>query len=146
MLVQYRPVAFKLNWRNTMKKLFSYLGSLRTGKTALWCYLIWYGVMVTFHFDSRPSLWINSLGISVVIGTALILSVLPPAGIGAMAKWAVARLFMMPFCVSSFAALIKDQGFLVVFSPRMMENMIAAGACALFVVITLLCKFTGERA
>ena len=46
-------------------------------------------------------------------------------GIRAMDKWAVARLFMMPFAVSSFAALIKDHGFFVVFSPRLAENAVA---------------------
>jgi len=123
-----------------MHRLIRYFGNLRAGKIALWCYLIWYIVMLFFHFDAKPSLWINSLGISVVIGTGLILSVLPPGGIGAMEKWAVARLFLMPFCVSSFAALIKDQGFLVVFSPQWLENLYAIIACALFVAITALCK------
>lgn len=123
-----------------MRKLRAYLGNLRIGKSALWCYLIWYCVMAGFHFDARPVLWINSLGISLVIGTGLVLSVLPPAGIAAMEKWAVARLFMIPFCVSSFAALIKDQGFVVVFSPSLRENLIALGACALFVGATAICK------
>lgn len=123
-----------------MHRLIRYFGSLRTGKIALWCYLIWYVVMLFFHFDVKPSLWINSLGISLVIGTALILSVLPPGGIGAMEKWAVARLFLMPFGVSSFAALIKDQGFVVVFSPHLKENLIAAGACVTFIMIVLLCR------
>jgi hypothetical protein len=48
----------------------------------------------------------------------------------------------MPLCVSSFAALIKDQGFFVVFSPRLAENLAAAGAGAIFVTIALLCRFT----
>jgi hypothetical protein len=48
----------------------------------------------------------------------------------------------MPLCVSSFAALIKDQGFFVVFSPRLAENLAAAGAGAVFVTIALLCRFT----
>ncbi len=123
-----------------MRKLFHYFGNLRTGKIVLWCYLIWYGVMTGFYFDPRPSLWINSLGISIVIGTGLILSVLPAGGIRAMEKWAVARLFMMPFCVSSFAALIKDQGFVVIFSPRFTENAAAAAACAIFVATAFACK------
>jgi asparagine N-glycosylation enzyme membrane subunit Stt3 len=118
----------------------AYLAQLRTPKIILWCYLIWYVVMANFHFDARPLLWINSVGISVVIGTALVLSVLPPAGLRAMDKWALARLFMMPFCVSSFAALIKGQGFVVVFSPRLRENLIALGACMIFVLLTLMCR------
>jgi hypothetical protein len=121
-------------------RLTNYLASLRPGKIALWCYLIWYIVMAYFYFDPRPALWINSLGISAVIGTGLLLSVMPAAGVRAMDKWAVARLYMMPIGVSSFAALIKDRGFVVVFSPSLHENLIAAGACTLFVVCTWLAR------
>ena len=138
-------IAPRLHW-TPMTKLFRYLANLRAGKTALWCYLIWYCVMTLYHFDARPALWINSLGISLVIGTGLVLSVLPPAGIGAMEKWAVARLFMIPFCVSSFAALIKDQGFVVVFSPSLRENLVALGACALFVTAVAIGKASPLRA
>jgi hypothetical protein len=117
-----------------------YLAQLRNPKIILWCYLIWYLVVTVFYFDARPALWVNSLGISAVIGAALVLSVLPPAGIAAMEKWAVARLFIMPFCVSSFAALIKDRGFFIVFSPSVRENGIAIAACALFVILVVVCK------
>lgn len=129
-----------------MPNLFNYFAHLRAGKIVLWCYLIWYLAMAYFYFDPRPSLWINSLGISVVIGTALILSVLPAGGLRVMEKWAVARLFMMPLCVSGFAALIKDQGFVVIFSPKLAENAIAATACAVFIAITLVCRATVNRA
>jgi hypothetical protein len=122
-----------------MTQLATYLGTLRAGKIALWCYLIWYLTMAGFHFDARPALWINSVGISLVIGSGLVLSVLPPAGLKAMNKWALARLYLMPFGVSSFAALIKEQGFIVVFSPHARENLLAAAACALFVAVALTC-------
>lgn len=122
-----------------------YLAQLSTPKKILWCYLIWYLVMAAFYFDARPALWINSLGISAVIGAALVLSVLPPAGIRAMDKWALARLFMMPFCVSSFAALIKDRGFIIVFSPSARDNLIAFAACAAFIALAMLCKSTQNR-
>jgi hypothetical protein len=129
-----------------MGRLINYLGNLRTGKIALWCYLIWYLTMASFYFDPRISLWVNSAGLSVVIGTALILCVMPENGIAAMEKWAVARLFMMPLCVSSFAALIKDQGFFVVFSPSLRENLIALGACVLFVAVTIVCRSFSKSA
>ncbi len=129
-----------------MRNLCYYFGQLRAGKTILWCYLIWYLAMASFYFDPRPSIWLNSLGISVVIGCALILSVMPVSGIRAMDKWAVARLFMMPFAVSSFAALIKDHGFFVVFSPRLAENAVAGAACVTFVALTLASKAACKRA
>lgn len=128
-----------------MPALIRYLAQLAAPKIALWCYLIWYLTMAAYYFDTRAALWVNSLGISAVIGTALVLSVLPPAGLRAMEKWAVARLFIMPFCVSSFAALIKDRGFFIVFSPNLRENLIALGVCALFVAATFLCKTISQR-
>lgn len=39
--------------------------------------------MVGFHFDPSPRLWATSLGISVVIGVALLLSVSVPGTAGA---------------------------------------------------------------
>jgi hypothetical protein len=125
-----------------MKKLLTYFAELRSGKIVLWCYLIWYLVMLHYYFDPRLSLWINSLGISLVIGAGLILSVMPAGGIRAMDKWAVARLFMMPLAVSSFAALIKDHGFTVIFSSKLAENAVAAAACAAFIAITQVCRAT----
>lgn len=123
-----------------MRRLLHYLARLRAGKIALWCYLIWYLVMAHFYFDPSPALWINSLGISAVIGTGLLLSVMPAGGVGAMEKWAIVRLYMMPIGVSSFAALIKDRGFVVVFSPSLRENLIAAGVCGLFVLCTWIAR------
>jgi len=123
-----------------MQRLCNYFGHLRAGKTILWCYLIWYLAMAGFYFDPRLAIWLNSMGISIVIGGALILSVMPAGGFRAMEKWAVARLFMMPFGVSSFAALIKDRGFFVVFSPSPSENAVAAACCGTFVALTIACK------
>jgi hypothetical protein len=120
--------------RYSMHHLLAYLRQLPIARQVLWCYLIWYGVMTSFHFDSAPRIWLSSLGISGVIGFGLILSV----SNGANAKrdfWTTARLFMMPFCVSSFSALIKDRGFVLVFSPEWHENLTALGLCLLFVLL-----------
>ncbi len=98
----------------------------------MWCYLIWYLVMVAFHFDPAPRIWLTSLGISAVIGIGLILSV---SGNGRPDLWTTARLFLMPFCVSSFSALIKDRGFVLIFSPVWSEDLFALGACGAFVLV-----------
>ena len=129
----------------SMKPLHHYFANLRAGKIVLWCYLIWYLVMAYCYFDARPSLWINSLGISAVIGTGLVLSVMPAGGLRAMDRWAVARLYMMPIGVSSFAALIKDHNFMVIFSPRAADNLIAAAACAVFVAGVSACKLLSNK-
>jgi len=46
-------------------------------------------------------------------------------------RWQVIRLFMMPFCVSSFSALVKGRGFALIFSPKPIEILIALVLCAL---------------
>jgi hypothetical protein len=120
--------------------LIQYLAQLRAPKITLWCYLIWYVTMLAFHFDGNPSLWINSIGLSAVIGTALVLSVLPSGGLAAMDTWQLARLYMMPLAVSSFAALIKGKGFFVIFSPNMRENAVALAACIMFAALAVCCR------
>lgn len=114
-----------------------YFATLKLPKLVLWCYLIWYLMTVFFHFDASPKLWLNSLGISAVIGTGLLLSVARP---GFSADfWQVARLYIMPFCVSSFSALIKSQGFVLIFSPSSREVLLTLLACIGFIgAVTLL--------
>src|SRR5690606_7302027 len=92
----------------------SYLSNMRNGKMVLWCYLIWYIVTVIYHFDPTPALWLNSLGISAVIGFALLLSV-GASDLRSSDQWQTFRLFLMPFCVSSFSSLIKGKGYVLIF-------------------------------
>ncbi len=40
----------------------------------------------------------------------------------------------MPFCVSSFAALVKDVGYVLIFPPSLRENAIGGGFIALFLL------------
>jgi hypothetical protein len=122
-----------------MKLLTKYFYQLKLDKAILWCYLIWYFVIVGFYFDPSPKIWINAIGISAVIGTGLILSV-SSQKIGFKDPWQTLRLYLMPFCVSSFSALIKGQGFIVVISPQIQENMVAAFCCAIFVLVVVLIK------
>ena len=111
-----------------------YLENLTPGKAALWCYLIWYLVTVATHFDPSPRIWLSSLGISAVVGVALLLSV---AGESSTASggWQRFRLFLMPFCVSSFSALIKDQGYFLIFPSRPRDLYVSVGLCAAFALI-----------
>lgn len=112
-----------------------YLSQLSTGRTILWCYAIWYVVNVVHHFDPTPRLWLTSLGLSAIIGFALLLSTRASTpGAARPDRWVVFRLFLMPFCVSSFAALVKDAGYVLVFPPSLHENAIGAAAIAAFLV------------
>ena len=110
----------------------SYFARLSAGKVALWCFFIWYLATVIHHFDPAPAIWLNALGISAIIGIALYLSVREP-GKPPPDRWTVLRLFMMPFCVSSFSSLIKGRGFVLVFPPDLHELAISLAACAAFV-------------
>lgn len=108
--------------------MLNYFATLPPSKLILWCYLIWYLVTVTFYFDPAPAIWLNSLGISVIIGFALMLSVTRPAG-SPIDYWQTMRLFLMPFCVSSFSALIKGHGFMLILPPQPRQQLVLLGAC-----------------
>ncbi|MGQ0621228.1 MAG: hypothetical protein ACT4QA_15115 [Panacagrimonas sp.] len=121
------------------RAVLQYFTALSTGRIVLWCYLIWYLVTVAYYFDPTPSLWLNALGISAVIGTGLVLCV-NPGGFGRLYPWPTFRLFLMPFCVSSFSSLIKGHGFFVILPPRMTELMTSTGLCAALVLWIIVLK------
>jgi hypothetical protein len=99
-----------------VKPLVSYLATLNGARQALWSYLIWYLLVLVRYFDPSPRLWLTSLGLSAIIGVALVLSTAGTNATTKLDRWQIFRLFLMPFCVSSFAALVKDRGFILVFS------------------------------
>ena len=111
-------------------KLLHYLANLSAGRFILWCYFIWWVVVVVQYFDASPNIWLTSLGLSVIIGYALLINTTTSGNNRRrLERWPTFRLFLTPFCVSSFAALVKDHGFLLVFSPRRGEMAAAAALC-----------------
>ncbi|BBC24052.1 hypothetical protein [Pseudanabaena sp. ABRG5-3] len=125
-----------------MKWLMKYFREIKINKLILWCYLIWYLVIITFYFDPTPKIWLNAMGISTVIGTALVLSV--SNSNNKVDNWQIFRLYLMPFCVSSFSSLIKDQGFIVIISPKPQETILAILSCVIFLLIIGAIKFTNR--
>jgi hypothetical protein len=124
-----------------MRSLIGYLATLTTGRIILWCYAVWYVVNVAYHFDSRPRIWLTSIGLSAIIGIALLISTRSSSrGTTTLDGWQIFRLFLMPFCVSSFAALVKDAGYVLVFPPTLRENLVGLGLIAAFVVIVCAVK------
>lgn len=99
------------------------------------------GHAVYYRFDPSLALWVNSMGISLIIGAGLILSVAAPAGQKAD-RWQIFRLFLMPFCVSSFAALIKGHSYIFVFSTAPAELLVSVSACAIFVLCVFVLRKT----
>jgi len=122
-----------------------YFARLTNGRIVLWSYLIWYCVTVATHFDPRPRLWLTSVGISAIIGVALWISTRSSSnGTTELDSWQVFRLFLMPFCVSSFAALVKDAGYVLVFPPSLRLNAIGFGLIAVFVASVLRLRRVSE--
>jgi hypothetical protein len=127
-----------------MKWLIQYLRDMKIGKVVLWCYLIWYVVIVYFYFDPSPKTWINALGISAVIGTGLVLSI-SSNNSDRIDYWQTFRLYLMPFCVSSFSASIKDRGFIVFVSPKITETLVAISCCVVFLAIVFAIKCINKK-
>ena len=122
-----------------MKWLIKYIYEIKLDKVILWCYFIWYITVVYFYFDPSPKLWINSIGISVVIGTGLILSV-SSEKVRVKDHWQTFRLYLMPFCVSSFSALIKEHGFVVFISPKITDTIVSVVSCVVFLLTVFVVK------
>ncbi|MBN8421045.1 MAG: hypothetical protein J0L73_19160 [Verrucomicrobia bacterium] len=117
--------------------LIRYLQNLSTGRTILWCYFIWWALSIVNHFDSTPRIWLTSVGLSGIIGAGLLISTQTQAS-GRWVwpdRWVTFRLFLMPFCVSSFSALVKSAGYLLIFPPTLRENATGAGLIALFLLV-----------
>ena len=112
-------------------RLIHYLSNLSKGRLILWCYFIWYLVVLVRYFDPSPRLWLTSLGLSLIIGFALYVSTTAAGETKVkLERWQIIRLFMMPLCVSSFSALVKGRGFFLIFSPNLDEILIAVALCA----------------
>ena len=122
-----------------MNSVIRYFKNISNGKLVLWCYLIWYGVTLYYYFDSSLGIWLNSIGISIVIGIALMLSV-TNSNSQQKDDWRTFRLFMMPFCVSSFSSLIKGQGFILIVPPKSIEQITSVGACIIFLILVFCVK------
>lgn len=115
--------------------LIRYLQNLSTGRTILWCYFIWWALSIVNHFDSTPRIWLTSVGLSGIIGAALLISTQSSGRWVWPDRWVTFRLFLMPFCVSSFSALVKSAGYLLIFPPTLRENATGAGLISLFLLV-----------
>lgn len=119
--------------------VFRYLAGLENTKRILWCYLCWYLAIVFQYFDPAPGLWFSSLGIAGLIGFALNLAARQNGR--SSDRWVVFRLYLFPFCVSSYSALIKGKGFFLLFPPDWKPLLVACAACFGFVVISCFCTW-----
>ncbi|MCZ6830283.1 MAG: hypothetical protein O7F73_11985 [Gammaproteobacteria bacterium] len=102
--------------------------------------------MVNYYFRPEPRMWVTSLGIGVIVGFALMLS----TGSISLERfrrrfWESARLFICPFLVSSFSALVAGNSFILVFSPRWEENIAAVASIAVFFLLVRLLNMIVPR-
>lgn len=114
--------------------MIKYLAAVKTKIKILWCYLLWYLFFVVKYFDTDLYLWGCSLGISILVGFALNINAHESLWefLKFKDKWKTIRFFIIPFCVSSFPAVIKGKGFILFFSPKISENIVALLFCCLF--------------
>ena len=124
------------------KAVAEYISKLNTPMLILWCYLIWYFSIISLYFDTSIKLWASSLGISLIIGFALILST-NQHGMK-QNKWIKFRLFLFPFCVSSYSATIKDHDFMLLFPNNRMHLLLASLNCLLFISFIWLIKLSNR--
>jgi hypothetical protein len=110
--------------------LVGYLANLTPARITLFCYLIWYLVVAIRYFDPNPWLWLTSLGLSLIVGYALLINATSSGATKvSLGGWQKIRFFVVPFCVSSFSALVKGHNFILIFSPNPTDTLIVLGLC-----------------
>lgn len=125
--------------------LVRHFARLPAGLVILWCFLIWYLVMAALHFEPSLRLWLNALAMSALIGTALMLSA-RKGSTRSQGFWQIFRFYAIPFCVSSFSALVHDEGFYAIFAPASSSNLLALGGCFAFLAwIALARRLSGNK-
>lgn len=106
--------------------LLPYLARLSGGRFVLWCYLFYWAVVIARYFDPSWRLWATSLGLSGIIGFALYLNATRSSAVRVtLGRWPTFRLFLTPFCVSSFSAVARTHGFWLIFSPTSWQGDLA---------------------
>lgn len=124
--------------------MIRYLAQLDATTLTLWCYLCWYISIAIQYFDPTPGLWLSSVGIAFLIGFALNLAARQKGQ--KPDRRVVFRLYLFPFCVSSYSALIKGKGFILLFPTEAKPLLAAIGSCCGFILLSLACKAVNQMA
>jgi len=121
--------------------LVGYLARLSMGRLILWCYFIWYLVVLVRYFDPNWRIWLTSVALSGIIGVALLINTTRTGRSRVEQEpWPIFRLFVTPFCVSSFSALVKGKNFWLIFSPRQSDLLLGVALIAAFGGAVLVAK------
>jgi hypothetical protein len=126
---------------NSLIFVLRYLKKLCPAQYLLWSYFIWYITISIFYFDSNPEIWLSAFGISIIVGIALVLSAnCWPLDFKKLDYKQTLRLFIIPFCVSSYASLIKGKAFIFIFPADLKTSGLALFAITVFVGLSLIIK------
>lgn len=126
--------------------MLRYLSELSLPRFVLWCYLMWWFGVAIPYFEPSVGLWITSLGMSAIIGTGLYLATAHAGPVRIqLPVWTVVRLYVTPFCVSSFAALVKGRGFVLIFHPDWAGNAWPLLGCLLLGVACTVARRIARR-
>ena len=121
--------------------MLKYLANLRLPMMVLWCYLLWYLLILAHYFQREFQLWLTAFGLALIVGLAHNLNVKSDrVGGRKTSPWVVFRFYLIPFCVSSFAGLVKGKGFVMIFSPTFQENLTGGAICLVFLALVWLSK------
>ena len=121
--------------------MIRYLAGISSGRFVLWCYFIYWIVIVVRYFEASIQIWLTSLGLSAIIGFALYINTTRSgASRVQLGWWPTFRLFLTPFCVSSFSALVKGKDY-----PRILEAALAAAGCGALAMAIWLARTTIGR-
>ncbi len=120
-----------------------YITELQPAMLVLWCYLVWYVAIVIQYFDRSINLWLSSMGISALIGFALNLAASQKGRVPD--RWVIFRLYLFPFCVSSYSALIKGKGFFLLFPTEPKPLLAGVASCFVFLGFVWLIKTTCRK-
>jgi len=125
----------------------SYLARLDNRRLLLWSAFFWYVAIMARHASASPALWLNSAGIAAVISVILAANAIP-AGRNwrDLGIWPLARFFLIPFCVSSFSAVMNKAGLVLIFPRNLADNLVATGTVAGFLVLCAAARRWGRAA
>ena len=111
------------------------LARLSPGRAAFVCYGIWYLAMMASYGSAAPQIWLTALGMGVIVGLGFVLSGMASLRSPEGGYWPVVRIFLIPFCVSSFSSVATSEDFLLIFAPDAGANLAAAAACLVFLLL-----------
>ncbi len=98
------------------------------------------------HATASLAVWLNAAGIAAAIGVILAANAIPPGQQWRdLGFWPLARFFLIPFCVSSYSAVMNRIGLVLIFPIAVEDNLTGAAAIVGFLLICLAARAVASR-